>query len=95
MSDSLYDKSFIPRMLVPKFKKDSRSFIKPNKVCSSTTGYVVHPKVFFKYLKAPPPYRRLIQQLKDPSAHHVQTFYHVHLKPFKLYTWEGLPQGLS
>lgn len=60
-SDSLYDKSFIPMMLFPKFKKDSWSFIKPNKVCSSTTGYVVHPKVFLKYLKAPPPHRRLIQ----------------------------------
>jgi hypothetical protein len=74
MSDSLYDKNFIPRMLFPKFKKDSWSFIKPNKVC----GYVMHAKAFFKYLKAPPPHRRLIQQLKDPSTDHMQTFYHVH-----------------
>lgn len=78
ISDSVYDKSFIPRMLFPKFKKDSWSFIKPSKVCSIAIGYVMQAKVFFEYLKAPPPHRRLIQQLKNPSAHHMQTFYHVH-----------------
>ncbi len=51
ISDSLYDKSFIPRMLFPKFKKDSWSFIKPNKVCSIATGYVMHAKVFLNIWK--------------------------------------------
>jgi hypothetical protein len=70
-----------------KFHKTQQSLHHRNWVCNARQG-------FLKYLKAPRPRKRLIQQLKNPSAHHMQTFYHVQ-KPFKLYTWEGLPQGLS